>query len=179
LRPYDEDDELGFGKNQEYVPDKDISSKDTVPLKLKMSSDQEITSNTIFSLEFGKYKYDVVVRVKSETKTINGQMYIIIEPCTGCEKVKVGLKSFNENLFAGKIIAGKKYGCDHFYLNVPIEDVKGVTFRLESTDPNEKAKIMIDYVHFRLLKKENQLDQRKPKDHVYMSSELYTIWSSV
>jgi len=63
-----------------------------------------------------------------------------------CEETTVELKQ--RDLISSEIV----YGSEYFELNVPFDNVKEVSLYWETTDPDEKAKIKIDYVFLRLHK---------------------------
>ena len=112
-----------------------------------------------------KNRYEVVGHVTtSDAQTVNGKLYMNINPCTLCKGVTVGLKktSLHQESDADQIISGETYGANPVYLEASIEKVKGLSVYWESTDPNEEAKIWVDYVFLKQLDDErNLLDSDK------------------
>ena len=99
-----------------------------------------------------KNRYEVVGHVTtSDAQTVNGKLYMNINPCTLCKGVTVGLKktSLHQESDADQIISGETYGANPVYLEASIEKVKGLSVYWESTDPNEEAKIKVDNVSLR------------------------------
>jgi len=112
-----------------------------------------------------KNRYEVVGHVTtSDAQTVNGKLYMNINPCTLCKGVTVGLKktSLHQESDADQIISGETYGANPVYLEASIQKVKGLSVYWESTDPNEEAKIWVDYVFLKQLDDErNLLDSDK------------------